>query len=459
MNYFIFPTQIYYNIKINKEYHLFLIEEPRYFSDFQFNRIKLIYHRSTMKAYYDYLISHHYTVDYIEYNEVESFYLKIKEATFIDPIDHIIKRKLKMKCNILPDIQFLLLEDELKENKDVFYKNGRYHNDLFYKFMRKKLNILMDGNKPTGGKWSYDSDNRNPLPKKIDVPQIQSIKENKYTKEAKEYIEKYFPNNYGELNHFYPIDRKGALKWLVQFFKERFKHFGNYEDAMSDEPFLFHSVLSPMMNIGLLLDHEVVEKAVEYYKEHKQIPIEDFEAFIRQIIGWRTYIYGIYRLDPEIINENQLNHHKKITNQWWKGIGIEPIDDLIHKINKYGYVHHIERLMVLGNWMLLNEIHPKEVYRIFMEWTVDSYDWVMVGNTVMTTYNSNKLMTRPYFSSSNYIIKMSHHKKGEWSDIWDKYYYRFIDKNSEMLSKNYSTAILVKHWKNKSKEEKNRIKN
>jgi deoxyribodipyrimidine photolyase-related protein len=455
MNYFIFPTQLFYTLKLDKKYNYYLIEEPRYFTDFKFNRIKLIYHRASMKCYYDHLISHHYNVEYIEYNDVEKLYKTIKEVTFIDPIDYKIKKKLKMKCNILPDIQFLLSEKEIIDNKDVFYKNGRYHNDLFYKFMRKKLNILMKDGKPIG-KWSYDSENRNPLPKNIVVPDIKPIKENKYTKEAKEYIEKNFPNHYGELNHYYPIDRKGALKWLVQFFKERFKQFGNYEDAISEEPFLFHSVLTPMLNIGLLLDHEVVDKAIEYY-EHHSIPIEDFEAFIRQVIGWRTYIYSIYRLEPEIINENQLNHHKKITKDWWKGIGIEPIDDLIQKINKYGYVHHIERLMVLGNWMLLNEIHPKEVYRIFMEWTVDAYDWVMVGNTVMTAYNSNKLMTRPYFSSSNYIIKMSHYKKGEWSKEWDKQYYRFIHKHSEMLSKNYSTAILVKHWNNKSKEEQKEI--
>ncbi len=455
MNYFIFPTQLYYTLKLDTKYKYYIIEEPRYFTDFKFNRIKLIYHRSSMKCYYDYLKSHHYDIEYIDYNEVDQLYKTIKEVTYIDPIDYKIKKKLKMKCNVLPDIQFLLSEKEIKDNQDVFYKNGRYHNDLFYRFMRKKLNILMKDGKPIG-KWSYDTENRNPLPKHIDVPDINPIKENKYTKEAKEYVGKNFPNHYGELNHYYPIDRKGALKWLVQFFKERFKHFGNYEDAMSNEPFLFHSVLTPMLNIGLLLDHEVVEKAIDYYETHS-IPIEDFEAFIRQVIGWRTYIYSIYRLEPNIMNENQMNHHKKINKDWWKGIGIDPIDDLIQKINKYGYVHHIERLMVLGNWMLLNEIHPKEVYRIFMEWTVDSYDWVMVGNTVMTAYNSNKLMTRPYFSSSNYIMKMSHYKKGEWSKEWDKQYYRFIHKHSEMLSKNYSTAILVKHWNHKTKEEQKEI--
>lgn len=452
MNYFIFPTQLYYGLKIDKKYQIYLIEEPRYFTDFNFNRIKLIYHRSSMKKYYDYLKDHNYNVHYIEYHEVNQLYKHIKEATMIDPIDHKLKKKLKMKCNVLPDIQFLLSIDEINTNKEQFYKNGKYHNDLFYKFMRKKLNILMDNNKPIG-KWSYDNENRNPLPDNIKIPQVKPIKENKYTKEAKEYIKTHFPDNYGELNHFYPIDRKGALEWLDVFLHERFKHFGNYEDAISDEPFLFHSVLSPMMNIGLLLDKEIIDKALQM----KHVPIQDMEAFIRQIIGWRTYIYTIYRLEPEIINENQLNHHNKITNKWWTGIGIKPVDDLIYKINKYGYVHHIERLMILGNWMLLNEIHPKEVYRIFMEWTVDSYDWVMVGNTVMTSYNSNKLMTRPYFSSSNYIIKMSNYKKGEWSKIWDVMYYIFIHHHKKELKNNYSTAMQVKHWENKTPEEKKRI--
>jgi len=137
---------------------------------------------------------------------------------------------------------------------------------------------------------------------------------------------------------------------------------------------------------------------------------------------------------------------------------MEPIDFLINKIKAYAYVHHIERLMYLSNWLLMNEINPKEVYRIFMEWTIDAYEWVMIPNIFgMGQYSTNIMMTRPYFSSSNYILKMSNFKKGEWCKTWDAVYYSFINKNKKLLASNYSTAMQVKHWDNKSKEEQKEL--
>ena len=213
-----------------------------------------------------------------------------------------------------------------------------------------------------------------------------------------------------------------------------------------------------MMNIGLLTDYEVVNISVEYYKNHK-IKLSSFEGFIRQIIGWRTYVYSIYILDgKKIYKFNQLNNKKKISEKWWKSVNIEPIDFLINKIIKYAYVHHIERLMYLSNWMLMNNIHPKEVYRIFMEWTIDAYEWVMIPNVFgMGQFSSNIMMTRPYFCSSNYILKMSNFKKGDWCLIWDAVYYSFINKHKKLLASNYATAMQVKHWNNKTKSEQDNL--
>jgi deoxyribodipyrimidine photolyase-related protein len=168
-------------------------------------------------------------------------------------------------------------------------------------------------------------------------------------------------------------------------------------------------------------------------------------------------MYSIYILEPNILKSNILNHNNKLSYKWWESVDIEPIDFLINKIKKYAYVHHIERLMYLGNWLLLNKIDPKEVYRIFMEWMIDSYDWVMVGNVVMVTYCSDLIMTRPYFSSSNYILKMSNFKKGSWCKIWDAVYYSFINTHKNLLSKNYATAMQVKHWNNKNNQEKKEL--
>jgi deoxyribodipyrimidine photolyase-related protein len=156
-----------------------------------------------------------------------------------------------------------------------------------------------------------------------------------------------------------------------------------------------------------------------------------------------------------------LKHTNKLSDKFWTGTtGILPIDSIIKKIVKYSYAHHIERLMYLGNFLLISMIDPKEVYRIFMEWTIDSYDWVMVPNIFgMSQYATNNMMTRPYFSSSNYIIRMSNYKKdGEWDKIWDSLYYNFIDKHIDMLKSNYATAMMAKHWNNKTDDMKKDIK-
>jgi deoxyribodipyrimidine photolyase-related protein len=215
------------------------------------------------------------------------------------------------------------------------------------------------------------------------------------------------------------------------------------------------------MNIGLLRDIEVLEISNNYYNKNKsKIPIESYEGFIRQVIGWRQYVYYLYTIEGHnMIKSNLLNHKNKLNEKWWDNVGITPINFLIEKIKKYAYVHHIERLMFLSNWLLLNQIHPKEVYRIFMEWTIDAYDWVMVPNIFgMGQSSTDIMMTRIYFSSSNYILKMSDFKNDtKWTKIWDSLYYNFIKDHKEKLASNYATAMQVKHYNNKTNSEKNEI--
>ena len=461
MIFLIFPTQLYNDVKILYEYKkIYLLEEPRYFTDFKFHKLKLAYHRASMKKYYDYLKKKKFHVTYIEYDMVNvSFYKKIGVSTFMRLPDNKLEAKLHKifgkNITMIDTINFLIKYDELEDIKSIIYKNKKYMHEEFYKYQRKKLDILIENNKAEGGKWSYDNMNRLPLPKNENPPEIKSMKKNKYTTEAIKYVNKNFPSNYGEMEYFYPIDRKGSIKWLQTFLEERLKKFGAYEDAVTEKsPFVYHSVLSPMMNIGLITDMEIVEISYKYYKSHK-IPIESYEGFIRQVIGWRNYVYTLYLLEGDnMYSSNILKHTNKLNSRkMWEGTtGILPIDSIINKIVKYGYCHHIERLMYLGNFMLLCMIDPKDVYNIFMEWTVDSYDWVMVPNVMgMSQFATNIMMTRPYFSSSNYIIRMSDYKKnGEWDKIFDSLYYNFIDKHYDMLKKNYATAQQVKHWDNKT---------
>jgi deoxyribodipyrimidine photolyase-related protein len=469
----LFPIHIFSNIDLLKNKKLYLIEESRFFIDFKYHKLKLAYHRATMKYYFDYLKSKSIDIHYIQFNEdLHSFYKKLNKSKVetYDLCDNVLKNKLLKlipHINILQTPNFLIYEILLKENINKFYNGKKYNHQNFYKWQRIRLNILVekDGN-PIGGKWSFDEDNRKKLPTNIHIPKIinkQTTKYSKYITEAKIYIENNFPDNYGSLDNFiYPITYDDSIKWCENFLKTKFENFGLYEDAVSDkDPFLFHSVLSPMMNIGLLTDTEVINMTLKY--QHK-IPLNSFEGFIRQIIGWRNYIYSIYLLEGDkLCKMNFFKHSNKLNKKvmWNGGTNILPIDNIINKINEYSYAHHIERLMYLGNYMLLCMINPKDVYEIFMEWTIDAYEWVMIPNVYsMSQYaDGGLIMTRPYFSSSNYILSMSNYKKNEWCKLWDCLYYNFINKHKTYLSKNYSTSRQVAFWNKKSTlEQKNIIK-
>jgi len=455
--------------KIDK---IILIEEPRYFTDFRFHKLKLVYHRASMKAYEREIKKNLIQTTYIDFNKVsKETYSKLnKDSTYyFNPIDHKLNsrlEKLLSKANKIDNLNFLLTPTEVEENKDIFYKNNKYSHDAFYKFQRKKLDILMKNDKPIGDRWSFDTENRLSLPNSIKIPAVPKIKKDQFYKEALTYIDKHFKNNYGSTEKWiFPINNISAIKWFNNFLSKRLNNFGPYEDAvLSDNNFLFHSVLSPMMNIGILPDSQVILIAMRYYNKNKtKIRLQSFEGFIRQVIGWRNYVYAIYLLEPNMYEQNFLKHHNLISDKYWLGnTGIKPIDSIINKIISYSYFHHIERLMYLGNWFLINKVDPKEVHRIFMEWTIDAYDWVMVPNVMgMSQYaDGGKMMTRIYFSSSNYIDKMSDYKKKsteDWWKIWDAIYYSFIHSHSELLAKNYATARQVAHWKKKSNKEKEEL--
>ncbi len=489
MIFLIFPNQLFYNSFLLKYKHcvFYIIEEPRYFTDFKFHKLKLAYHRASMKKYYDYLKSKNFKVNYIDFDKVNNiFYKSLKNDIYcFNPVDYNLYNKLiniyKNRINILETLNYLIKSNELDNLKTLIYKNNSYSHEEFYKYQRKKLNILItnltpesikliNNLKPEGGKWSFDNENRLSLPDSIDIPKLPKIKNNKYILESINYVNKHFSDNYGLLNNdnfIYPIDKTSSIKWLNNFLKKRLYNFGPYEDAVSEkEPFVFHSVLSPMMNIGIITDEQVIQISYKYYLSHKKtISIQSFEGFIRQVIGWRNYVYTLYLLEGEkMIKMNYLKHNNEITKTFYKKLwegntGIEPIDGIINKIVKYSYAHHIERLMYLGNFLLLCQVKPTDIYKMFMEWTIDAYDWVMVPNVFgMSQFaTSTLMMTRPYFSSSNYILKMSNYKKGEWCKIWDSLYYYFIYNHRDLLKKIYATSMQVKHWDNKTQKEKDEI--
>jgi deoxyribodipyrimidine photolyase-related protein len=292
--------------------------------------------------------------------------------------------------------------------------------------------------------------NRKKFPKNKQTPILDysKIKSFHYLN-SKKYVEINFGNNLGEIseNQLYPTDYKSANIWFKNFLLSRFEEFGIYEDAvLIKESIINHSILSPLLNSGLLNPKEVLKTTIDFYKKNN-IPINSAEGFIRQIIGWREFIRGVYfSKGSEERTKNYWGFKRKIPNSFYDGTtGIDPVDDTIKKVNKTGYANHIERLMILGNFMVLCEFDPDDVYRWFMELFIDSYDWVMVPNVYgMSQYADGGLMsTKPYISSSNYIIKMSNYKKGEWSEIWDGLFWSFMDKQRVFFSKNPRMRMLI----------------
>jgi deoxyribodipyrimidine photolyase-related protein len=270
-----------------------------------------------------------------------------------------------------------------------------------------------------------------------------------FHKEALNYVASHFQDNYGQLDAslVYPIDFESSKIWFEDFLKNRFAEFGIYEDAIqSDALILNHSLITPMLNVGLLTPTYIIDRTLEFILEN-EIPLNSSEGFIRQVIGWREFIRGVYILKgTEERTKNFWNFKRKIPESFWKGTtGILPFDDVIQKVLKTGYCHHIERLMVLGNFMLLCEFDPDEVYRWFMELFIDAYDWVMVPNVYgMSQFADGGLMaTKPYISGSNYILKMSNYSKGSWQEVWDGLFWRFMDTHRDFFLKNPRLSMLV----------------
>ena len=453
-------------LKKNKCNEVFMAEDYELCTYFKHHKLKLYLFLAGMREYRDEL---HKESIYVNYFELPS---RKKNESYVNLLIKFLKDKKITEINIFEiedkdfENQFLEALTEvgvevniIKSPMFIFERNdfismakGKkvYRMSSFYQRARKNMDILMDENgKPLGGKWSFDEENRKKIPKNVSPPKMITFKESKYNVEIKNLINSNFDDHPGNLNDiWFPVDRAGAQKQLDNFLKVRFENFGIYEDAMlENKNFLFHSCISPFLNTGLLTPDKVINKTLQFAKKNN-IPMNSVEGFIRQIIGWREFIRGIYHEEGEVqINSNYWNHSKKLTQSWYDGTtGIDPLDDCIKTTLQDGYIHHIPRLMVISNIMNLCGIDPREIYKWFMEMYIDSSDWVMVPNVFgMATYADGGMMsTKPYTCGSNYILKMSNYKKGDWCDTLDGLYWKFTEKNREFYENNPRLALLVR---------------
>ena len=411
--------------------HIFFMAEDYGLCTFEkHHKLKILLFLSSMRSFKDELKSKNFNVVYKDVNK--DFKLsyekklekiikekKVKEISFFEIEDKFFEKRIlslaknsSLKVNQVKSPMFLM---ERNEFKNYLSNNKRPFMANFYKIVRTKMNLLMNKNgTPKGNKWSFDEENRKKLPKIIKIPEISKVKETKETVTLKKFINSNFKDHPGNTEKFwFPTTRQDANKWLDQFLRERIKLFGDYEDAVTDKSnTVFHSALSPLINLGLITPEEIIEKI------------------------------------------------RKMKKSWYDGnTGLDPLDHAINNAKNYGWSHHIERLMILANIMNLCEINPKQVYRWFMEMFVDSSDWVMAPNVYGMGLHSDGgiFATKPYICGSSYFLKMMHFKKGPWCDVMDGLYWKFIDRHKKFFLKNPRLAMMVRVSEKMNKERKTRI--
>jgi deoxyribodipyrimidine photolyase-related protein len=434
-----------------------LVEEPLLFTQYRFHKQKLVLHRASMQMHAQYLRASG-RVDYLDVDGVGTT-LDVLERLreqgvstlhYIDVVDDWLERRI---CSAAKTCGLTLVRHESPmfiSSKEALQKHFSTSHPLlarFYAAQRIEHDILMDEQRPVGGRWSFDAENRKRLPRGAEVPRLPRLNVNRYVQEAQEYVEHRFPDNPGRVDPFeYPVTYADARLWLEDFVRNRLPKFGDYEDAISaGHDHLYHSVLTPMLNTGLLTPREVLEAALA---RSDTIPLNSLEGFVRQILGWREYVRGAYLFKGRAQRTaNFSNHSRALPAAFWQAsVNVEPVDRVIRRLLHGAYAHHIERLMVLSTFMLLCEFEPDQVYRWFMEMFIDAYDWVMVPNVYgMGLFaDGGRITTKPYFCGSNYLLKMSDFKRGAWCTVWDGLYWRFVAKNRAFLATHHRLKVTVR---------------
>ena len=380
------------------------------------------------------------------------------------------EKELKIPVSIVDDERFFCSIDEFKQWAG---SKKELRMELFYQMMRKKHHILIDKDgKPKGGKWNYDVKNRKSLPKNHPkIPKPLEHKPDNITKQVIAEVEKKFPNHFGDLEPFwFAVTHEQAKKSLSDFIKNRLSMFGPYEDAMAqEESFLYHSVLSMYLNIGLLEPKQIINKVLE----KDGIKVESVEGFIRQILGWREYIRGIYwHTMPKYSKTNYFDAKNKLPKFYWTGnTDMNCMKNCIEQTIKESFAHHIQRLMITGNFALIAGIKPEEVCEWYLSVYADAYEWVELPNTHgMTLYaDGGVLGSKPYAASGNYINKMSDYckdckydvkqKNGDDACPFNYLYWNFFLKNQKKLEKNPRLWTVFSNIKKMSQEKKSQIRN
>ncbi len=460
----IFPHQLFLeHLDAPGDTTYVLVEDDLFFRQCAFHAQKLILHRASMQRFADRLRSdgravrevltdadrssmqglgnelRHLCASHVGYYDVVDDWLGQRLSALLTELD------LSEHTEVLESPNFICTRAEV----EAWFADHKARMNTFYQWQRQRLDILVDGDQPVGGQWSFDEDNRKKLPKGHSVPSVPGPARHASVTEAIEWVEREFPDAPGNPHSFaWPTTHEEADSAYETFLSERFAQFGPYEDAISAaHPYLFHAVLTPGLNIGLIDPRDVVQRALEV-AEDERVALASVEGFVRQVIGWREYMRATYHLwGPRMRTANELRHTRSLGPGWWSAqTGLEPVDVVLRRVLDSGYAHHIERLMVFGNAMCLLRVDPDEVYEWFMEMFIDAYDWVMVPNVyAMSQFAAGAaITTKPYVSGSNYLKKMSDMPPGQWRADWDGLFWTFVADHRDVFEAHYRSRMMTR---------------
>ncbi len=376
------------------------------------------------------------------------------------------RERLPVRSRILPDTRFI---NPLTDFYEWAAGRRELRMEWFYRDMRRKTGLLMEGDKPVGGKWNYDSENRGGPEKGLTAPKLPPFQPDAITREVFALVEERFSGHFGSLEKFaWPVTRANAEAARDAFLEQRLPLFGKYQDAMvAGQDFLFHAALSPAINIGLLDPLDVCRRAETEWHQGRA-PLEAVEGFIRQIIGWREYIRGMYWLEmPGLADANGLNATRPLPDFYWTGeTTMRCLADCVRTTQENAYAHHIQRLMVLGNFALLAGLKPQDVADWYLVVYADAYEWVELPNVVGMILHADKgrLASKPYAASGAYIDRMSDYcgkcaynvkkKVGEDACPFNALYWHFLSRNEQALAGYHRLAQPYATWRRMSEEKR-----
>lgn len=465
----VLPNQLFeQHLRADAGTRFVLVEHDLLVRQLPFHSHKLVLHRASELAFAERLRGRGFEVELLESQAGATTAERLgrllrrtrpDEVSVFEPVDDWVEQDLRrvvagagLELDELPTPAFCT------STADVHAQLGgrRPRMAKFYEWQRRRLDLLVDGDRPVGGRWSFDEDNRRRLPKQVELPELPAPTRDEQVDAAIAWVQDEFPDAPGDPTTFaWPTTRRQAQAWLRRFVRERLAQFGPYEDAVTTRgPWLFHSAVSPVLNLGLLEPLEVVGAAVEHADEvagtPDEVPLASLEGFVRQVVGWREYMRGVYVVHGRRMrSRNLLGLDRRLGEGWWDGTtGLDPVDLVVGRVLERGWCHHIERLMVVGNAMLLLRVDPDEVYRWFSALFVDAYDWVMVPNVyAMSQFAAGELVTtKPYVSGSNYLRKMSDVPPGDWCDDWDALFWTFVRDHLDGFRSNPRSSMMARSY-------------